>query len=293
MKSISITSGKGGVGKTNISINLALALAKRGLRVLLLDADMGLANVDVLLGIHAERTLYDVVTNDLSLRDILVHVSDHLDLLPAHSGVLRLERLSDTDRTRLVDELDGLCEGYDALLIDTGAGIGENVLFFNDLADRVLLVTVPEPTALTDTYAMIKILNRSYGVDSMSLIVNQAATAAVAANVHEKLEEVSNRFLGLSLTLAGSLPSDPAVCSAVQARTAVLEHDGESPFARGIRAMAARLASELEGLPRRQQSFWRDWIERQLRTRALSNQPRSQLHSHPECEEPSTLQNKH
>lgn len=269
MRSLSVTSGKGGVGKTNVAVNLALALSQAGKRILLFDADLGLANVDVLLGLAPKATLADVVGKNLPLRDALHHVGDNLDLLPATSGLLRLEHLSDDDRMFLADELDGLSGDYDIMIVDTGAGIGDNVLFFNDLVDQVLLVTVPEPTALTDTYAMIKVLSRSYRVETMRVVVNQATSAATASSVYDKLSEVSRRFLSVDVAMAGALPTDPAVSASVQARTPALMHAERSDFARAIRALAVRLQEALdERSPTRTRSFFREWMARHGTTTA-------------------------
>lgn len=264
MRSLSITSGKGGVGKTNVAVNTAIALADRGKRVLLFDADLGLANVDVVLGVSPQATLADVVAQDVPLGRALHHVRPNLDLMPATSGVLRLEHLSDDDRTYLATQLDTLSHSYDVLLIDTGAGIGDNVLFFNDIVDQVLLVTVPEPTALTDTYAMIKVLSRNYHVETMRVVVNQATSTAAASAVFDKLAEVSRRFLNVEVALAGSLPADPAVGASVQERSPALIRHPNCPFSRSVRAMSARLEDALsDQSPTRTRSFWREWMRRQ------------------------------
>lgn len=274
MKSLSITSGKGGVGKTNVAVNLALALADRGRRVLILDADLGLANIDILLGLRTQHTLYDVIAGTHALSDVVLRVRERVDLLPANSGVLRLERLTPDEHVRLATDLDALSDAYDVLLIDTGAGIGENVLFFNDLADQVLLVTVPEPTALTDTYAMIKILARTYGVEKMSVVINQAASEAAAATVHAKLSDVSRKFLGVEVELAGILPNDAAVPASVQARTAALSHNPNTAFSRAIRNLATSIEPRLgEGTPKRERGLWREWMTRTRGGRTLRPMP--------------------
>lgn len=241
MKSLAITSGKGGVGKTNVAVNLALALGARGARVLLLDADLGLANADVVLGLSPAATLADALFRGEDIRSVLVAVNDHVSLLPSSSGVLQLERLTPDRRAMLGDALDALTDEFDYLLVDTGAGLGETVIFFNDLVDGVLLVTVPEPSALTDAYAMIKVLSRSCGHTHLSLLVNQAASATSAAAVHERLADVAQRFLSVRVDMAGYVPTDPALLRAISQRKPVLELEPGAPSSRAVTALAAKV----------------------------------------------------
>lgn len=260
MRVLAVTSGKGGVGKTNVSVNLALALAQSGSRVLLLDADLSLANVDVLLGVRPTHSLQNLVDGTATLDEVLMAVADDLDLLPATSGILRLERLTHEQRINIADELAPLEDRYDWLILDTGAGLTANVLFFNALADHVLLVTVPEPTALTDTYAMLKVLTRTYQISSIAVLINQVATAVAAEAVHTRLREVSNKFLGVDLPLAGYIPMDPNLPRAVTARRPLLDHAPGSIAARSLRLLAKRLPRLFdEPAPRREGSFWRGW----------------------------------
>lgn len=240
MRTVAIASGKGGVGKTNIAVNLALALSQRGKRVLLMDADLGLANVDIVLGLTSQKTLHDVVAGTERLADVLVNVNERFQVLPASSGVLEMERLTQEQRVSLAHELHSLAAPYDVLLIDTGAGMTENVMFFTRMADDVLLVTTPEPTAITDTYAMIKVLRTRHDVHSIALLVNLVATAAQGAEVHQTLNRVLQQFFGISLTYAGFLFRDGAMQQAVRERRPVIVSRPQALVSGNFRGLAAR-----------------------------------------------------
>lgn len=240
MRTVAIASGKGGVGKTNIAVNLALSLSQRGKRVLLLDADMGLANVDIVLGINCRKTLHDVVAGTERLADVLVNVNENFQVLPASSGVLEMERLATEQRVSLARELRALAAPYDVLLIDTAAGMTENVLFFTRMADDVMLVATPEPTAITDTYAMIKVLRTRHDVNSIALLVNQVATASQGAEVHQALNRVLQQFFGIDLVYAGYLFRDGALQHSVRERKPVVTARPQALVSGSFRALAAR-----------------------------------------------------
>ena len=224
----SVTSGKGGVGKTNISVNLALTLAARGKRVLLLDADLGLANVDVLLGLHPEKNIFHLFHEGASLRDILLPTEYGFSILPASSGVSEMLALNPGQKLELLDAMDELEDDLDFLIVDTGAGINDSVLYFNVAAQERLLVLTPEPTSLTDAYALIKVLKTQHGVDRFQVCVNMAQDMKSAREMFVRLTDVCDHFLGgVSLDLAGVLPRDPGVHEAV-----------ESPVCRRLEKMA-------------------------------------------------------
>ena len=216
---LAITSGKGGVGKTNVAVNLAARLAMMGRRVLLLDADMGMANADVLCNINPRANLAHVVAGRRRLEEAMVDAPGGFTLIPGASGLATMASLSEFERKRLVNLLRHLDRNYDLVLVDTGAGISPNVLNFVEAADESLLVTTGEPTAITDAYALIKTLSRRGRPVRVSLIVNMARDRVEARRVFARIDAVCRRFLDLSLTDAGYVAMDPRVVAAVRRRT--------------------------------------------------------------------------
>jgi flagellar biosynthesis protein FlhG len=213
---LSVTSGKGGVGKTNISANLAYCLAGRGKRVLLLDADLGLANVDVILGITPEYNLFHLFHAGVPLSRILHKTSYGFSILPASSGVSEMLNLSIGQKLELLESMDGLEGSLDYLIVDTGAGINDNVVYFNLAAQERMVVLTPEPTSLTDAYAVIKVMNQNHEVRHFKVVVNMAPDKKSALDVYKRLYNATDHFLaGVSLELAGFIPRDPAVRNAV------------------------------------------------------------------------------
>lgn len=238
MKTIAITSGKGGVGKTNVAVNLGLALANQGKRVLIFDADLGLANVDILFGFSCKHTLADVIESRMQLTEILVDAPDGVKILPASSGVLRLERLSMAQLASLADAMDRLSSRFDVVLIDTGAGMTDSVLFFSSIADEVLLVTTPEPTAITDGYALVKILANEYDVKSLVLFVNEAIDNNEAQLVYKKLQTVCSKHLGTTVKFGGGLVKDTRLEKAVRERKPVYISYPTADFCQNLRTIA-------------------------------------------------------
>ncbi len=212
----SITSGKGGVGKTNMAVNLACALAKARKRVILLDADLGLANVDVLMGITPKYNLFHLFHEDASLDKILFPTEYGFKILPAASGVSEMLALSTGQKLELLESMDSLEEEVDYLIVDTGAGINDNVIYFNLAAQQRIVVLTPEPTSLTDAYALIKVMRKDHGVDRFTILVNMAQDEKSAKEVYTRLYEACDRFLtGVTLDLAGFIPRDASVRSSV------------------------------------------------------------------------------
>lgn len=240
MKIVSVTSGKGGVGKSNIAVNLALALADSGKRILLFDAALGLANLDLLLDLTCARSVLSALEGASALREVLVEVRPGLQLVPGCSGVPRLDRLTRGQLLRLASDLRALALEHDVLLIDTAAGLGESVRFFNSTADEVLIVTTPEPTALSDTYALIKVLATNREVDAITLLVNRANDPRDGVEIHARLDEVCRQFLDRKLGYSGVIPRDAALEQAVSARRPVLQLAPNAPAARAFRDLAAR-----------------------------------------------------
>ena len=231
-------SGKGGVGKSNLALNLSIALACRGKKVVLFDADMGMANLDVLCGLTPQATLEDVVKGRARLRDVLVTGPGGFQLVPGASGVAAMANLDGLSRRRIISQLSLLDDVADHLLIDMGAGISSSVIPFAAVADRVVVVTTPEPTAMTDAYGVIKTLvSRGFG-SRLELVVNMAHTHEEGLGVYRRIERVVDRFLGAKLRLAAILPHDPLLSNAVRVRKPVLLASPHAPITRAIDGLA-------------------------------------------------------
>jgi len=223
---IAVSSGKGGVGKTFISVHLAARAAQQGKRVLLIDADLGLANVDIMLGLTAKGSVLQVIEGEARLNDILVHAGDRIDVLPGGSGLHELSHLSPAHQRTLLDELDRLSRSYDLVLVDTGAGIGDNVLFFASSSESILVVLTPDPTSLTDAYALIKVLSRQHRTSRFMIAVNQA-NEATAQMVYRRLLAVADRYLDVMLDYVGNMPECPSVREAIQAQKLIYSFAGQ------------------------------------------------------------------
>jgi flagellar biosynthesis protein FlhG len=217
---ISIASGKGGVGKTVTTVNLALAARRMGLKTLLLDGDFGLANVDIVLGLKARYNIRDVLEGNAEIEDTLLDGPMGLRVIPSGSGFAHLADLKLTQRIRLLDKIGEVAKAYDVLFVDTGAGISEPVLHLNSIADAVLLVTTPEPHAMTDAYAFIKVMVEKYGHKRLSLIANRTVSDQQGYKVFQNLSDVAKRFLDFTLGFSGSVPNDPIVQRSVMMQRA-------------------------------------------------------------------------
>jgi flagellar biosynthesis protein FlhG len=242
-----ITSGKGGVGKTFVSANLAAALARQGERVLVLDADLGLANLDVVLNLFPKLTLHDVFTGDAVLDEAVLPAPGGFSVLLAGSGMIEYSRLTPEVRDKLHDVIERVRPRYDHVLLDTGAGISDVVLYTVSLADELLVVATPEPTSLTDAYATIKVLASNQPLRPTRLIVNQTRRHGEGRAVCHQLQQVIDRFVNpelaqpLHLDLVGDVPYDPAVREAILQRQLLLESAPGCPAAQAVVAAAARL----------------------------------------------------
>jgi flagellar biosynthesis protein FlhG len=238
---IAVTSGKGGVGKSNIAVNLAIKLTEGGKQVVLLDADLGLANADVLCNIDLPCNLAHVIARKRELREVMVEAPGGFRLIGGASGLARMADLSDADRGRIVTALAELEERADVIIIDTGAGISPNVLAFTRAADQVLVVTTPEPTAITDAYAVIKVLSRD-GLDRrVSLLVNQARSISEARLVHDRIAKVARQFLGITIYDAGHVFHDDQVSQAVRKRVPFLINSPRCHASLCMNQLAVRL----------------------------------------------------
>ena len=275
LRVIAITSGKGGVGKTHLTVNLALTFAQQGRRVLVVDGDVGLANVDILLDETPKHTLEDVLKGERQIEDVLVRSSHGITVLPGTSGVSEMCELSPDDRMRLLQSVDGLEEEFDTVLIDTAAGIGSNARFFAGAAQEVLVVATPEPTSLADAYAMIKVLNRRCGMDRIGLVINQASSEREAREVFMRLSDLTSRFLPVVLSFAGQIPMDPHVRESVMIQRPVVVAYPAAPSSVAIAELADALL--MRPLPPnasgRLQFFWERLIGRPPAQHAVGDSP--------------------
>lgn len=217
---ISVASGKGGVGKTVTTVNLALAARRMGFKTLLLDGDFGLANVDIVLGLKARYTIQDVLEGAVEIEDTLLDGPMGLKIIPSGSGFANLADLKLTQRIRLLDKITEVAAAYDVLFIDTGAGISESVLHLNSVSDAIMLVTTPEPHAMTDAYAFIKVMVEKFGHKKISLIANRTVSDQQGYKVFQNLSDVAKRFLDFNLGFAGAVPNDPVVGRSVMMQRA-------------------------------------------------------------------------
>ena len=238
---LAITSGKGGVGKTNIATNLALCMAAENQRVILLDADLGLGNLDVLMNLNSRYNLSHVVAGKRTLEEITQIGPGGIEVICGGSGIESLANLSTFQRQRLIEELDGLQERSDIIIIDTGAGIHSTVLGFCLAADHTLVVTTPEPTAMTDAYAMIKVLAAKNYTGRISLLVNMAQSLAEGKKIYRQIADVAGRFLNAPVYEAGVLCRDEALLQAVRKREPVVSAFPKANVSKALEAIGSRL----------------------------------------------------
>jgi flagellar biosynthesis protein FlhG len=244
---IAVTGGKGGVGKTSVSVNLSVAMAMSGRRVMLLDGDLGLANVDVLLGLQPSCNLAHVLAGTCTLEETLIEGPAGLLIVPAASGKKHMAELSSSQHAGLVQAFSELSRPLDTLIIDTAAGIAGSVITFSQAAQQVVVVVTNDPASLTDGYALIKVLNRDHGINRIQVLANMAANPNEARDIYSNLRRVAERFLDVTLSLMGSVPQDEWLRRAVRRQRAVVEAYPSSPSARAFRDLAEK--AESWGLP--------------------------------------------
>lgn len=236
-----ITSGKGGVGKTSVTVNLAFALAQKGPSVLVIDGDLGLANVDVLLGLPVRKTIRDVITTNGDPLDSVIYLEPNLGILPASSGVPEMVTMGPQEQAQLGSILEPIIENFDFVLIDTAAGIGPSVLWFNNFVHHNLVILTPDPTSMTDAYALIKILSRDYQRDRFHMVLNLVANDQEAQQIFQTLAKVAEKFLNLQLQYLGYVPSDKAVMKAVREQLPFIKQAPSGRAAFAIQALADRI----------------------------------------------------
>lgn len=254
---MAITSGKGGVGKTNVVAGLAMALANVGQRVVVLDADFGLANIDILLGLSPTHTLEHVLRGEKLLEEILLDGPNGIKVIPASSGIQELTRLDAAAELRLVQGLQRVSENQDWLLIDTAAGIHDSVIKLLMAAQEVILVTTPEPTSLVDAYAMVKVVHLRDPKKPLWLLVNNAQGETEAEETIEQLQAATQRFLGRELQVLGLIPADPHILQAVRQQRGVVEVFPRSPSALAFRTIADQLKKKVPLQKDGFASFWK------------------------------------
>lgn len=245
-KTISITSGKGGVGKTTLVCNLAYSLARQGKKVLIFDGDLGMANVDIMFGVKAQYNIMDVLRGEKTIEEILVPLAPLITLIPGGSGVVELNRLNAFERRALVDSLSALDYQYDYLLIDTAPGIADNVLYLNSAAQISAVVITPDPSSLADSYALIKILNKEYKETKFSIICNQVKDEAEGFALFNRFNEVVNRFLYIGLDYWGSLPQDNLLRKSTQNQRLILKHEPKAEVSASLVRISAKLESSVD-----------------------------------------------
>jgi flagellar biosynthesis protein FlhG len=240
VKVIAVTSGKGGVGKTNVSVNLSMALSQGGKDVLLLDADLGLANVDVLLGLRPKHTLSDVINGSRALEEIIINGPESLKIIPASSGVKNMADLNSMEHAGIIRAFSELSNSIDVLMIDTAAGISDSVITFNRAAQEVIVVVCDEPTSITDAYALIKVLNKDYGIRRFRVISNMVQSLQEGRELFKKIMTVTDKYLDVQLDFMGMVPYDDFLRKAVQRQKAVIDAYPRSKSAMAFKSLSAK-----------------------------------------------------
>ena len=247
---IAITSGKGGVGKTNAVGNIAIACQRLGKKVLIFDADLGLANIDIIYGLNPKHTIDDVIKGEKELSQIIVTGPEGVAVMPASSGVQELAHLTEGQKINLLNEFDTLNNSFDILLIDTGAGISSNVIYFNLAAQERIVIATPEPTSITDAYALIKVMFRKHGTKSFVLLVNMVEDEKEARSVYQNLSKVVARFMGgISIDYAGFIPWDSCLQESVARREPVVCCYPESSSSKSFKELAHYLLKQRDTRP--------------------------------------------
>jgi flagellar biosynthesis protein FlhG len=241
MKVIAVSGGKGGVGKTNVSLNTAIALAYQGKRVLVLDADLGLANVDVMLGLRVQRNLSHVLSGECELDDVIIEGPAGIKVIPATSGTQSMVDLTPAEHAGLIRAFSEMKTECDVLIVDTAAGISDMVLSFTRAAQDVLLVVCDEPTSITDCYALMKLLSRDHEVFKFKVVANMVRTPREGQQLFAKLTKVSDRFLDVALELVGVIPFDENIRKSVRKQKAIIDAFPDSPASIAFKELASKI----------------------------------------------------
>jgi flagellar biosynthesis protein FlhG len=257
-KTISITSGKGGVGKTTLTANLAYSLAKQGRKVLIFDGDLGMANVDIMFGVKPEHTIMDVLRGGKDIQQVVVELAPNISLIPGGSGLVELNRLNAFERRSLLDTVSVLDFQYDYMLIDTAPGITDNVLYLNSASQKSAVVITPDPSSLADSYALIKVLHQEYKETRFSIICNQVRDEVDGLSLYNRFSEVVNRFLNIGLDYWGALPMDAAIRRATQSQRLIMRQEPTSESAKSLLKISNKLQGSVEQIETKSglQFFW-------------------------------------
>jgi len=237
---IAVTGGKGGVGKTNVSINLAVALADMGKRVMILDADLGLANIDIALGLHPEYDLSHVLRGERSLSEVVLEGPAGVRVVPASSGIQKMAELSTAEHAGLINAFSEISNDIDVLVVDTAAGISDTVVSFSRAAQELVVVVCDEPASITDAYALIKLLNREYGVNRFRILSNMVRSTQEGKDLYNKLYRVTERYLDVMLNYMGSIPFDESLRKAVKSQKPVVQAFPRSPASQAFKNLAKK-----------------------------------------------------
>ncbi|ALP54750.1 cobyrinic acid a,c-diamide synthase [Candidatus Tenderia electrophaga] len=237
---IAVASGKGGVGKTNVSVNLALAMVAEGKQVMLLDADLGLANVDIMLGLRPQFNLSHVINGERTLEEVIVAGPSGLQIVPASSGMQNMAELTPAQHAGMIQAFSEVGHDLDALIIDTAAGIADSVVSFTRAAQEVIIVVCDEPTSITDAYALMKVLNRDYGIQRFRVLSNMAHSMQEGRELFNKMVKVTDRFLDVTLDFMGTIPYDEYLRKALQRQKAVIEAYPRSKAAMAFKNLAKK-----------------------------------------------------
>jgi flagellar biosynthesis protein FlhG len=237
---IAVTGGKGGVGKTSVSVNLASAIASTGKRVMLLDGDLGLANVDVFLGLSPRYTMAHVLSGQRTLEEVILETSDGIQVVPGASGVADMANLSAAAHLSLVQAFSTLSNRVEVMIVDTAAGISHSVVQFTQAAQHVVLVVCDEPASMTDAYALIKVMSRQHAVDRFRVLANMVRTPGEGEQLFEKLQRVTGKFLDVTLEYLGEIPEDPYLRRAIREQRPVLTAFPASPASRAFKKLALK-----------------------------------------------------
>ena len=255
---ISVTSGKGGVGKTTMVSNLALALSLKGQKVLIFDGDLGMANVDLFFGIKAKSHFIDVLSGEKTVSETVIPLQKNIDLISGGHGITEMQSLDSFQRRNIVDSLTSISLGYNWIIIDTSPGISDNVLYLNSAADEIHVIVTPDPSSFADSYALIKLLHLKYKRNKFTVLLNQVKHQQEGLSLFVKFESVVNRFLNVGLDFVGSVPMDLALRQANQNSRLILRQDPKAPSAVAMDQISTEILNKIQprSFSRATSVFW-------------------------------------